>query len=130
MTNTNKTSKTYSEIYNLLTQEKPRSAWARGVNNIAMNIVNEILVEHDGNDAPHFYRVDDFSEHFYGVSLREAVDGACFLAYDYEIAENFYTPSELKRVKNGERNPNSRETWLDVMYRGAYQAIRHVISLQ
>ena len=130
MTNTTKTPKTYSEIRNLLIQDKPRSAWARGVNNIAMNIVCEILEEYDGNDAPHFNRVDDFSKHFYGVSLREAVDGGCFLIYDCDIAENFCTPSELKRIKNGERNPNSRETWLDVMYRGAYQAIRHIITLQ
>ncbi len=130
MTNANKTPKTYSEIHNLLIQEKPRSAWARGVNNIAMDIIREILEDNDGNDAPHFNRVDDFSKHFYNVSLREAVDGGCFLIYDSDIAENFCTPSELKRVKNGERNPNSRETWLDVMYRGAYQAIRHIISLQ
>lgn len=130
MTNTTKTPKTYSEIYNFLTQEKQRSAWARGVNNIALNIVSEILEEYDGSDALHFYHVDDFARHFYGVSLREAVDGGCFLIYDYDIAENFCTPSELIRVKNGEHNPNSRETWLDVMYRGAYQAIRHIISLQ
>lgn len=128
MTNTN--TKTYSEIYNLLTHEKPRSAWSRGVNNIAMNIVSEILEEYDGDNEPHFCLVKDFSEYFYNVSLREAVDGGCFLVYDYDIAKNFCTPSELKRIKNGERNPNSRETWLDVMYRGAYQAIRHIISLQ
>ena len=127
---TTKTPKTYSEIYNLLTQEKPRSAWSRGVNNIAIDIVAKILEEHDGNDAPHFYSVPDFAWHFYGVSLREAVDGGCFLIYDTHIAANFCTPSELKRVKNGERNPNSRETWLDVMYRGAYQAISHIITLQ
>ena len=130
MTNTTKTPKTYTEIYNLLTQEKPRSAWSRGVNNIAMDIVSEILEEYDGNEEPHFYHVDDFARHFYGVSLREAVDGGCFLCYDYDIAKNFCTPSELNRVKNGERNPNSRETWLDVLYRGVYQAIRHIISLQ
>lgn len=130
MTNTTKTPKTYTEIYNLLTQEKPRSAWARGVNNIAIDMVNEILENTDGNDAQHFKRVDDFARHFYGVSLREAVDGGSFLIYDRDIAENFCTPSELKRVKNGERNPNSRETWLDVMYCGAYQAIRHIITLQ
>lgn len=62
MTNTN--TKTYSEIYSLLTHEKPRSAWSRGVNNIAMNIVSEILEEYDGDNEPHFNRVDDFSKHF------------------------------------------------------------------
>ena len=130
MTNTNKTSKTYFEIRSIIMQEKPRSAWSRGVNNIAMNIVSEILENANGNDAPHFNCVDDFSRHFYNVSLREAVDNGYFLTWDYDIARNFCTPSELKRTKNGERNPNSRETWLDVMYRGAYQAIRHIISLQ
>ena len=45
MTNTNKTSKTYSEIYTLLIKEKPRSAWSRGVNNIAIDIVAKILEE-------------------------------------------------------------------------------------
>lgn len=130
MTNTNKTSKTYSEIYNLLTQEKPRSAWSRGVNNIAIDIVSEILENANGNDAPHFNRVDDFSKHFYNVSLREAVDGGCFLVYDSDIAANFCTPSELKRTKNGAYNPNRSESWLDVLYRGIYQAIRHIITLQ
>lgn len=130
MTNTNKTSKTYSEIHTLLTQEKPRSAWTRGVNNIALNIVDEILQEYNGDEEAHFNCVDDFARHFYNASLREAVDGGCFLIYDYDIARNFCTPTELNRVKNGERNPNSCETWLDVMYRGAYQAIRHIITLQ
>ena len=130
MTNTTKTSKTYFEIRSIIMQEKPRSAWEQGVKDIAVNILFGILEDADGDDAEHFNRVDDFSKHFYGVSLREAVDGGCFLVYDYDIARNFCTPSKLKRVKNGERNPNSRETWLDVMYHGAYQAIRHIISLQ
>ena len=130
MINTTKTPKTYFEIRSIIMQEKPRSAWKQGVKDIAVNILFGILEDADGNDAPHFNRVDDFSKHFYCASLREAVDGGCFLVYDYHIARNFCTPSELKRVKNGERNPNTRETWLDVMYHGAYQAIRHIISLQ
>ena len=130
MTNTTKTPKTYFEIRSIIMQEKARSAWKRGVNDIAVNILCGIIEDSDVDEAQHFNRVDDFSKHFYGVSLREAVDGGCFLVYDYDIARNFCTPSELKRTKNGERNPNSRETWLDVMYRGAYQAIRHIITLQ
>lgn len=130
MSTTTKAPKTYTEIHELLIKEKLRSAWARGVNNIAVDIVCEILENSNGNDAPHFNRVNDFALHFYGVSLREAVNGGCFLVYDYDIAENFCTPSELKRTKNGEHSPNSSETWLDVMYRGAYQAIRHIITIQ
>lgn len=130
MTNTIKTPKTYSQIHTILIQEKPRSAWSRGVNNVGVDIVGEILENANGNDASHFNHVDDFSKHFYGVSLREAVYGGCFLIYNSDIAENFCTPSELKRTKNGEYNPNRSESWLDVMYRGAYQAIRHIITLQ
>ena len=130
MTNTVKTPKTYSEIYTILIQEKPRSAWSRGVNIIAMDIVSQILENADGNDAPHYYNVSDFCQEFYGASLREAVDGGCFLIYDFDIAKNFCTPSKLKRTKNGEYNPNRAGTWLDVMYHGAYQAIRHIITIQ
>lgn len=130
MTNTTKNPKTYTEIHTLLIKEKPRSAWARGVNNIAMDIVAQILESTDGNDAPHFYSVPDFAHHFFGASLLDAVIGGCFLFYDYDIAKNFCTPSELKRTKNGEHNPSRTETWLTVMYRGAYQAIKHIITLQ
>lgn len=31
-------------------------------------------------------------------------------------------PSELRRVKGGSRNPNSRESWLDVQARALWQA--------
>lgn len=130
MTNTTKSPKTYSEIYTLLITEKPCSAWACGVHNIALDIVREILENTTGNDAAHFNFVDDFSKHFYGVSLREAVNGGCFLISNSDIAENFCTPSELIHTKYGEHNPNRTESWLDVMYRGAYQAIRHIINLQ
>lgn len=100
------------------------------MNNIAKDIIAQILENADGNDAPHYYSVSDFCVGFYGVSLRDAVDGGCFLVYNSDIVENFCTPSELKRTKNGAYNPNRSETWLDVMYRGAYQAIRHIITLQ
>ena len=130
MTKLNKFPKTYIEIHDLLLKEKPRSAWRRGVNKIAINIVEEILDYSYDNDAPHFINVEDFARHFYGDSLRAAVDGGCMLIYDYDIARNFCTPSELKRTKNGEYSPNRAESWLDVMYRGAYQAIKHIITLQ
>lgn len=43
------------------------------------------------------------------------------MIYDCDIAETLCTPTELKRTKGGERNPNSRETWLDVQTRAAFQ---------
>lgn len=52
--------------------------------------------------------------------------GGCGLVYDADIAEHYCTPSELKRTRYGERNPNSRETWLDVQARALSQAASRV----
>lgn len=44
------------------------------------------------------------------------------LIYNKDIANRLCTMSELKRTRNGEFKPNSRETWLDVQARALYQA--------
>lgn len=59
--------------------------------------------------------------------------GGSFLCYDSDIARHYCTPSELKRSRDGARNPNSREQWLDVQARAIYQAlskIRHLWSME
>ena len=48
--------------------------------------------------------------------------GGCALCYDHDIAKHYCTPSELKKTKEGMRNPNSQETWLDVQARALHQA--------
>lgn len=48
--------------------------------------------------------------------------GGCGLVYDGDIAEHYCTPSELKKVRGGDRRPNSREEWLDVQARALRQA--------
>ena len=54
--------------------------------------------------------------------------GGCSLCYDCQIAERLCTPSELKRKRGGDLQPNSRETWLDVQARALYQAARWIIN--
>ena len=44
------------------------------------------------------------------------------MIYDGDIAERLCCPSELKKTRNGERRPNSREEWLDVQARALRQA--------
>ena len=60
--------------------------------------------------------------------------GSCSLIYDSDIAERLCCPSELKKTRNGERRPNSREEWLDVQARALRQAAnrvcRHIRSLE
>ena len=54
--------------------------------------------------------------------------GGCSLIYDYDIAKRLCTPSEYKRKKGGELNPNSHEQWLDTQARALYQAFVKIKS--
>lgn len=56
-------------------------------------------------------------------------DGGCSLIYDYDIAERLCSPSELKRKRNGELQPNSRETWLDCQARALRQAASILVRI-
>ena len=50
------------------------------------------------------------------------------IIYDSDIAERLCTPSELKKTRNGERKPNSREEWLDVQARALRQAFSRIYT--
>ena len=52
--------------------------------------------------------------------------GGSAFVYDRDIAAALCTPSELRRTRNGERRPNSREEWLDVQARALHQAFRRM----
>ena len=113
-----------------LEARKDRSAWGRGVNAYALELVEELKerATYEGrNPEP-------------GAECREwmlngARDweqyswGGSSLIYDCDIAERLCTPSELKKTRNGERRPNSREEWLDIQARALYQACNRVSRL-
>ena len=100
-----------------LSSLNPRSAWGKGVRNYAIDLATDC----------------DFSEISNAKLLRKALLngasdwteyslGGCAKIYDQDIAEALCSPSELKRKKNGELPPNSRESWLDVQARALCQA--------
>lgn len=62
----------------------------------------------------------DFYEYSYGGSA---------LIYDADIAEHYCTPSELKRTKHGEKQPNRTESWLDLQARALNQAFSHLWTI-
>lgn len=105
---------------------KGKSAWERGVNEYAYEIVESIA------DYVEDVTVDNVEE----VLLNGASDwsqysyGGCSLIYDGDIAERLCTPSELKKVtrKDGSISDkaNSRETWLDCQARALYQACNKI----
>lgn len=53
-------------------------------------------------------------------------EGGCSLIYDPDIAERLCTPSELKKNRHGDRNPNSWETWLQCQARALHQAANRI----
>ena len=115
-----------AQVRAILNGRKCRSAWDRGVMQYAEELTAELaeninggyitleqLATAEGRKAALLNGAKDWSQYSYG-------GGA--LIYDYDIAERLCNPSELKRTRNGERNPNSRETWLDCQARALSQA--------
>lgn len=115
-----------------LEQRKDRSAWGRGVTAYAVDMLQQLTDYYkDG-----YISADDLSNCI--ACQTAALNGArnwseyswggSALVYDGDIAAALCTPSELKKTRNGERRPNSREEWLDVQARALYQAFHRVYS--
>lgn len=93
-----------------------RSAWQRGVIAYALDLIDS--AENAGISLTESKMLDG------AQSWTEYSSGACGLIWDKAIAARLCSPSELKKTRNGERAPNSRETWLDVEARALSQAAR------
>ena len=111
---------------------KNRSAWDRGVQQYAESLADDLaeylnggcisldnLRTWDAAQSAMLNGADGWTSYSYGGSA---------LICDYEIAERLCNPSELKKTRGGERNPNSRETWLDCQARALRQASRRVYA--
>ena len=124
--------KNINEIRNTIDNTKTRSAWSAGVKTYA----NEILDNLTAAEAEHRINTTTATrQDLEAAALCGADDwnayswGGCSLIYNGDIAATLCTPSELKRTRNGERRPNSREEWLDVQARALYQACEMVCRL-
>ena len=107
------------------------SAWGRGVKKYALDILDDLkqIADYEGESL----QLDGASfEQFENVALNGAENwqefsrGGLALIYDCDIAKRLSTKTELKKTNDGEKQPNSRETWLDVQARALYQAARLV----
>lgn len=108
------------DIINAIKAQKARSAWARGVKQIAVDML-------DGIDKTDLASAKDVLNG--ADSPEEWAYGGLGLIYDEDIAELLCTPSELRLTKGGQRQPNSRESWLDVYARAAFQAYNLIKSV-
>lgn len=119
----------YEKMTAILEARKDRSAWDRGVNVYALE-----LVENLEESAAYNKRDPESQAELREWLLNGARDwnqyswGGSALIYDCDIAERLCTPSELKKTRNGERRPNAREEWLDTQARALYQASNRVAA--
>jgi hypothetical protein len=101
---------------------KSRSTWKRGVQSYALEMVESAEVELT-------------PENLKAALLNGACDwkqysfGGCADIYDADIAERLCSPSELKKKKGGDLQPNARETWLDCQARALFQAFNLINRL-
>ena len=111
---------TIDTIRNAITARRARSAWDKGVNLYALELLDSI------RDLP----AADSRQEIQKALLNGASDwreysyGGCSLIYDGDIAARLCSPSEFRRTRGGEWNPNRRESWLGVQARALYQASR------
>ena len=124
---------TINELKQAIANEKPRSAWGRRVKEYAEGLAEELeeaiqggyfaedkLTDRAALKEQMLNGADNWSQYSYGGSA---------LIYDGDIAERLCSPSELKKVKGGERRPNANEEWLDVQARALSQAANMIIRL-
>lgn len=117
--------KSISEITAIIEATNPRSAWSRGVKTYALELLEE-LPENVEYGSIQSLKADllngarDWSQYSWG---------GCSLIYDEDIAKRLCTPSELKKTRNGERRPNSREEWLDTQARALNQAANNIVRV-
>lgn len=116
---------TIENIRNELNARKGRSAWDKGVNVYALELLDTIPCNVEYGSFASFKAdalngADNWSQYSWG---------GCSLIYNEDIAERLCTPSEFKRTRCGERRPNSREEWLDTQARALSQAARRIWDL-
>ena len=120
----------YDNIRETLEARKEWSAWGRGVQAYAVDLVDNLQerAAYEGrNPEPGkecrewmLNGAQDWNQYSWGGSS---------LIYDGDISERLCTPSELKKTRHGELRPNSREEWLDTQARALYQACNRVSSI-
>lgn len=126
------------KLYQSIESEKQRSAWDKGVTQYALELVEQLGEQINGG---YFEELDlTESKKVRAALLNGAADwsqyswGGSALIYNGDIAERLCNPSELKKTRNGERRPNSREEWLDMQARALFQAAnrvcRHIRTLE
>lgn len=124
-----KYNKMVEQMYKVLQAKKNRSAWDKGVQMYAEELMDDLqmIVDYDPDALSNANMLrkallngaDSWSQYSWG---------GCSLIYNDEIAERLCTASELKRTHNGERRPNTSEEWLDTQARALFHASNRIVE--
>ena len=117
--------KTAKELRQVIENEKARSAWDRAVKEYALELIEEWDDEYEvyGNPADRKALLNG------AMDWNQYSQGGCSLIYHGDIAKRVCSPAELKKTKNGDRQPNRSEGWLDVQARALSQAAILILRL-
>lgn len=113
-----------------LETRKDRSAWDKGVTLYAWDLLDEIQerTEYEHKEPETVAELKEYALN--GAESWEQYSwGGSALIYNSDIAERLCSPSELKKTRNGERRPNSREDWLDTQARALSRAYIRIRSI-
>lgn len=111
------------------------SAWKKGVRSYALEMLENVedktapactltlgqLINHVGYNS---VKIGMFANQY--NACQEVSWIGNFEIYNENIAERLASPSEIKKCTRADgsiRNPNSRESWLDVQTRAIWQAV-------
>lgn len=117
--------KTIQQLREAIENEPAHSAWNKGVKLYALELIEGM------EDAREFYASPaDIKDLLNGAdNWQQYSEGGSALIYDQDIAERLCNPTEYKCTREGERQPNARETWSDVQTRALFQAERLIMKL-
>ena len=116
-----KNMKIANKIFEKIENVNPRSAWNHGVVRYALELINSIEVGEEITEK----RLLNGAESWHQYS-----EGGYAFIYDELICRRLCSPSEIKKTKDGKRQPNKQETWLDVQARALYQAARLIMKIK
>lgn len=121
--------KRIEQVRTELEKRVDRSAWDMGVTDYCYDLLdNAEAAERDGRKLE---TIRDWREAMLCGArgwIQYSYSGSA-LIYNEDITNRLCTPSELKRKRHGELNPNSRETWLDIQARALNQAYTRIIRI-
>ena len=124
--------KAFELLYDYLNDKKNRTrgAWHVGIYVYAMEMVERVIdyLKYDEIENDLFNSDLWTARRFNKIILdgaydwKEASYGGCWLIYNGDICYRLCNDTEIAKTDEGRKQPNARETWLDVQARALYQA--------